>query len=330
MLNPIPEQHLFEILKTHYGIDAQSIQLLSLGADMNALIYKVKTKHNSYFIKVIQGKDDEAHLAVIRYLHHSNVKEIIFPIFSTDGQLLKQFNTFKIIVYPFIEGQNGFMQKLTKRQWIELGKTLKNIHTLSLPAPIQKQLRKETFSPKWREIVKTLDLQIVCNTSDNKVTSEFKNFYKSNLNIISRLVNSAEELCKKIHLDTGDYVLCHSDIHAGNILLTLDGSFYIIDWDDPMMAPKERDLMFIGGGVGNVWNSPEEVNYFYEGYGKVNIDRTTLTYYRHERIIEDIALYGLDILSSTTSDQSKLTSFNHFISMFEPNGVIDIAFSEIS
>ena len=24
------------------------------------------------------------------------------------------------------------------------------------------------------------------------------------------------------------------------------------------MAPKERDLMFIGGGVANVWNHPSE------------------------------------------------------------------------
>lgn len=33
----------------------------------------------------------------------------------------------------------------------------------------------------------------------------------------------------------------------------------IVDWDEPIMAPKERDLMFIGGGVANVWNDPSEI-----------------------------------------------------------------------
>ena len=34
---------------------------------------------------------------------------------------------------------------------------------------------------------------------------------------------------------------------------------YIVDWDEPIMAPKERDLMFIGGGVANVWNKPRKL-----------------------------------------------------------------------
>lgn len=31
------------------------------------------------------------------------------------------------------------------------------------------------------------------------------------------------------------------------------------------MAPKERNLMFIGGGVANVWNNPREEKFFYKG-----------------------------------------------------------------
>jgi hypothetical protein len=42
--------------------------------------------------------------------------------------------------------------------------------------------------------------------------------------------------------------LCHSDIHAGNILIDVNDDFYIVDWDNPILAPKEHDLMFIGGG----------------------------------------------------------------------------------
>lgn len=263
---------------------------------------------------------------VIQLLHDSHVKEIIFPVSSVDGKLIKQFNALQMIVYPFIEGFDGFQQVLTKNQWIKLGKTLKQIHTLTIPLALRKSLRTETYSPKWREIVKSLYSLIESNTSTNKMTVAFKSYYLNQFDSINRLVNSAEALVKQIQFNAQDYVLCHADVHAGNILMTSDESFYIIDWDDPMMAPKERDLMFIGGGVGNVWNLSAEVAYFYEGYGEVLIDKTILSYYRHERIIEDIALYGLDLLSSNQSDQSKRVSLEHFKSMFERNGVVDIAF----
>lgn len=326
MQKPIPEQQIIEILKATYGIEAQSAQLLPLGADMNAWVYKVDTNSNPYFLKIKRDNHEKTNLAVIAFLHDLGIKEIIYPLASIDGKLLKQFDHFKMIVYPFIESQNGFEQPLTKSQWIALGKTLKKIHTVLVPLSIQKQLRKETYSSKWREIVKSLSFQIEHDTSNNNITVDFKNYYKTNFNAISRLVISAETLCKEIRPNSNN-VLCHSDIHAGNILITSEGSFYIVDWDDPVMAPKERDLMFIGGGVGNVWNVSNEVGYFYEGYGQIDIDKTILSYYRHERIIEDIAWYGQDILSDNQNDQAKQESFNLFKSLFESKGVIDIAFS---
>jgi spectinomycin phosphotransferase len=81
-------------------------------------------------------------------------------------------------------------------------------------------------------------------------------------------------------------VLCHSDIHAGNLLLTSDGDLYIVDWDNPILALKERDLMFIGGGVAGIWNKAREEALFYQGYGSSDINLIALTYYRYERIIQ--------------------------------------------
>lgn len=153
MLKPIQEQRIIELLKANYAIEAQSAQFLQVGADMNALVYKIDAKSNSYFLKIKDSNHEEINLAVIRFLHDSDIKEVIFPITSMDGKLIKQLEDFKMIAYPFINGQNGFEKKLTRNQWIELGKTLKKIHTLSIPLTIQKQLRKEDFSPKWREIV---------------------------------------------------------------------------------------------------------------------------------------------------------------------------------
>jgi len=145
--------------------------------------------------------------------------------------------------------------------------------------------------------------------------------------VISRIVNSAAVLAKKIKPDKERYVLCHSDIHAGNVLIAKDESLYIVDWDDPMFAPKEKDLMFIGGGIGNVWNHPDEIDYFYEGYGDINLDLNMLSYYRFERIVEDIALFGQDLLAKDHDDASRLQMFQHFKAMFTPKGVIEMAFS---
>ena len=141
---------------------------------------------------------------------------------------------------------------------------------------------------------------------------------------IHRLVDRAEQLGKQIQEQLPEFVLCHSDIHGGNVLMDGNDIIYMVDWDDPIMAPKERDLMFIGGGVANIWNRPHEEKYFYKGYGKTEINRTILAYYRHERIVEDIALYGQQLL--LTSVGNRIESYKHFIAQFEPQGVVDIAF----
>ncbi|MFO2485601.1 aminoglycoside O-phosphotransferase APH(9)-Ia [Legionella pneumophila serogroup 9] len=325
--NNITDQHLIALLKVYYGIDIHTVQLIVGGADMNAFGYKADSESNSYFVKLKYGHHDEINLSIIRLLHDSGIKEIIFPIYTRDTKLFQQIDHFKIIVYPFIDAPNGFTQNLTEKQWQQLGKVLRQIHETSVPTAIQQGLRKETYSPKWREMVRSFYNKIGFDDSDDQITADFKSFFNQKIDSIHRLVDSSEELSKKIQLDLDKYVLCHSDVHAGNVLVVNEGSIFIIDWDEPMLAPKERDLMFIGGGIGNVWNKPHEIDYFYEGYGKTNVDKIILSYYRHERIVEDIAVYGQDLLSRDQNNESRLESFKHFKSMFDPNDVVEIAFS---
>ncbi|HAT3884546.1 TPA: aminoglycoside O-phosphotransferase APH(9)-Ia [Legionella pneumophila] len=325
--NNITDQHLIALLKVYYGIDIHTVQLIVGGADMNAFGYKADSESNSYFVKLKYGHHDEINLSIIRLLHDSGIKEIIFPIYTRDTKLFQQIDHFKIIVYPFINAPNGFTQNLTEKQWHQLGKVLRQIHETSVPTAIQQRLRKETYSPKWREMVRSFYNKIGFDDSDDQITTDFKTFFNQKIDSIHRLVDSSEELSKKIQLDLDKYVLCHSDVHAGNVLVVNEGSIFIIDWDEPMLAPKERDLMFIGGGIGNVWTKPHEIDYFYEGYGKTNVDKIILSYYRHERIVEDIAVYGQDLLSRDQNNESRLESFKHFKSMFDPNDVVEIAFS---
>ncbi len=92
-----------------------------------------------------------------------------------------------------------------------------------------------------------------------------------------------------------------------------------------MMAPKERDLMFIGAGVANVWNNPQEVDYFYEGYGPCKVNPILLAYYRFERIVQDIAEFLEELVFNIDTSKNPELSYYHFISMFVANGVVEIA-----
>jgi spectinomycin phosphotransferase len=60
---------------------------------------------------------------------------------------------------------------------------------------------------------------------------------------------------------------------------------YIVDWENPILAPKERDLMFIGGGIDHLWKNKQDEAVFYEGYGQTKINMRALAFYRYERVI---------------------------------------------
>ena len=124
-----------------------------------------------------------------------------------------------------------------------------------------------------------------------------------------------------------DYIVCHADIHAGNIFIDTHGTFYLVDWDTLILAPKERDLMYIGGSLMGGWYTPEEEEQlFYQGYGQTEVDPIPLAYYRYERIIEDIAVYceQLFLADAGTDDLAQFVSY--FESDFRPNGVIEVAY----
>ena len=319
-------QCIIDCLNTNYGIAVNTLIFLPIGADMNASVYKAETQGSqSYFVKLKRGHRHDMSIAILALLQASGIEQIIPHIKATDGELTKHINDFTLTVYPFVDGQNGFCYNLTDDQWVALGKVLRQVHEFDVPPPIKDRIRKEIYSDKWREAVRSLEAHIDGRLAGDEPALKLQAFMKENRAVIHRLLDRAESLSQKIQKQSPEFVLCHSDIHGGNVLIDGSGAVYIVDWDDPIMAPKERDLMFIGGGVANSWNNPREEEFFYKGYGKAKINMAILAYYRHERIIEDIAEYGQALLLAPNGDEDRVEMFKQFKGMFEPNGVVDIA-----
>ena len=318
----ISHEQIIRVLKNEYNKDIVSLTLLPMGANPNSVIYKaIDNGNHSYFVKLKLGHDYNVIISFIELLNRAGIEELIIPIKSKQGKSSFYIENTGMIVYPFIQGENGFKQALTEEKWITFGKALKKVHSIKLPIVLQKNIRYETFTSEWRKKVEILlgnldsasltkngrdiDLDFDINNdidedkhnhkendkTKDEYSIEFLDLIKKNRQTIVRILERSTQLAINLQNQTFQFVLCHSDIHAGNILIDKvnqnTGKFYIIDWDHPIMAPKERDLMFIGGGVGNVWNDPNEEIWFYKGYGQTEVNKNLLAYYRNERIIED-------------------------------------------
>jgi spectinomycin phosphotransferase len=317
---------LLQNLADTYGLAVKTIERLNVGADPTASVYKaIDQDQSTYFIKVKKGTQIGLSTIISDFFHTVGIQNIIPCIRTTQGEPCQIIDNLTITVFPYIEGQDGFSTNLQDDQWQELGKTIKQIHTLKLPPSIQDKIPQESYSQKWRQTLELLDELINDLVVPDSVALATTQFINDHLSIIYLLMDHAERLSQGIENHNQDFVLCHADLHAGNIMLDQKGKIFVIDWDQPILAPKERDLMFIGSGIGNVWNKDHEQELFYEGYGPVKINLPLLAYYRIDRILEDIAIYCQLLLQSSNGGLDRKKWYQELAAQFDNNGVVAIA-----
>jgi spectinomycin phosphotransferase len=313
--------HLWEA----YGLQISRVEFLPIG-DISTAKYRIITKQPAaYFLKLRKNLFEEISVVVPQFLHEQGIEQIIPPLKTKDSRLWTNLDGYTCILYPFIEGHNGFEDPLINDQWIELGDALKGIHSLTPPPALLRGVPVETYSPHWREKMEEYLIQVEHNSYEDPVAAQMAAEMRAHRDEIRFAIERAEQLGGILRSQSPERVLCHSDLHAGNLLLEANGTLHIIDWDNPILAPKERDLMFIGGGIGGIWNSAREEGLFYQGYSVKDIHLTALTYYRYERIVEDIVEFSGQILATTEGGADRERSLHKFATPFLPNQVFDIA-----
>ena len=234
---------------------------------------------------------------------------------------------YKTILYPFVTGKDGYQADLADHHWRELGVVLKQIHSTTMPPSMVSQIRREGYSPRERNMVRMVLARIEEEHFDDPIADELAAFMTANSHVVGELVDRAQQLARALQARPPQLIVCHADIHAGNLLIEQSGALYIVDWDEVILAPKERDLMYIGGGLMASGLAPEaEEALFYQGYGDVQLNRSALAYYRYERIVQDIAAYCEQLLSSNEGGDDREQSLRAVKSNFSPGGTIEIAY----
>jgi spectinomycin phosphotransferase len=295
-------------------------------------VYRVtSTDGDIYFLKLRRGAHNHLGAVIPAFLARENVAPVIAPIPTLSAQLHSAVKPFVVTLYRFVEGADGYAVDPTPAQWATLGRALRNLHTVTLPARLRAALPYESYSPTYRRRVKRLQAHLTSRLLDDALSAELAALLRHHSASVDQLVEGAARLAARLREQPGDFCLCHGDIHNGNILITgsCDIDMFIVDWDTAVLATKERDLMFVGSGLGRAGRS-DAADLFYAGYGTTAIDPFALAYYRSERIVEDIYAFCTEILAATEDTQDRHQALAFLSSQFESDGLVGIALSSLA
>jgi len=334
MLEPpaLADDLLLACLRDKYGVTAAQLAFLPLGADPDTAVYRLTADDGAvYFVKLRSGAFNDVTVVVPHLLHQRGSKHVIAPLVTSDGCLYALCGAYAVVVHPFVEGRDGSQVELPASQWTALGRALHSLHATEVPVELAQRIGRETFSAMSREQVRAVLRECDVAVADawpwpavDDVAQALAGLLQSERTKVLGLADRAERLAADLAAKELPYVLCHADIHVWNLLVTAEGALYIVDWDTLLFAPKERDLMFVGSGLGG-WQRPEQAAAFYRGYGECAVDADALAYYRCERVVEDIAVYCRELLRSTAGGADRAEQLRQLTSQFAPGSIVDIA-----
>lgn len=330
MLEPpdVPDAQIADCVQTDYGLTVKQIEFLPLGADVNSAVYRViDGRGQAFFLKLRRGLFEPAPVLLPHRLALAGVGHVIAPLVTASGQLWTRLRDYTVTLFPFVNGDSGWGRDLTSQQWSDLGRTLRALHTTNPDQELRRHTPLETYTPRWREQVRGYLRQIDRNAYANadEPARGLAALLVNKRRVVEHLVDRAEELGTILSHQAQEFCLCHGDIHAGNVLIDPDGKLYVVDWDTLVMAPRERDLMFIGAGISPNWRSQQERDWFYAGYGPAEINQTALAYYRIERIVQDIAAFGEQLFDSAEGGDDRQQALRWMTGQFASGDVIEIA-----
>ena len=315
-------------LRGRYDVAVATLTFLPLGSDSASFVYRVDAADGAaFFLKVRAGSGfGVPSLAVPRFLCDRGVPHIVGPLPTATGELWTGVDGFALSLWLFIDGRVGADVGLSGAQWRTLGAAVREIHATVLPPDLAQIVPREAFIPSRRGLIDELEACLSEPSLTDRSQREWAAFWRFRRDVIHRVVQRADDLGRRLRRKSIASVLCHADLHTWNVLVDARQQLWLIDWDETILAPKERDLMFAVGGIGGDSVTPNSTACFLQGYGLAEVDSTALAYYRYAWAVQDIAAYGERVFfMPDLGEASRCDAVDSFKSLFEPGRIVSRA-----
>ncbi|NPV55322.1 MAG: phosphotransferase [Anaerolineae bacterium] len=327
MNDPLCESVLLSTLRENYYLEVVSLVPLDLGEDYYARTFKVvATTGKAYFLKVRSQLADAAALEIPRYLHARGISQALAPLAVQSGERSVRLEGQQFILYPFISAESAAKTGLTPTQWAQLGRAVHAWQHMTLPDRLVRLVERETFSPEQRTLAADYLQRALSGEFDRGAGQPLAAVLRAHQDEITHALERAGALAASLAANPPPFVLCHGDLTPWNILVQHDGKLAIVDWDSPRLAPREYDLMVIGGNLTGRPDDPAAETSFYQGYGRITVDPSALAYFRYERVIADLAAFCREMWQQPSPGAQRLETITTYVaSNFGDNGTLAAA-----
>jgi spectinomycin phosphotransferase len=274
-----------------FGLDVVELSPVAHGADLAAQVWKAATATNTYAVKWSGAGTNTGHQAAA-FLADCGLPGIPEMIRTTEGGLWTFHGKKKrLTITPWIDGVRAADSGLTVEQWTEYGVLLRRVHDAEPPPRLRDALpRHSHIDARVPPVAEKLETRLTTQAPEDELEEELAAVWKQYEDTITNLRTARPPE------PSGPRVICHGDPHLGNVLV--DDHLHLIDWDDVILAPREQDLMFMLGGMGDVGpTTPEHLDAFLTGYGPHPIDHEAVRYYRHVRALEDVITWSDQVIT---------------------------------
>jgi spectinomycin phosphotransferase len=318
-------------LEESFGIRVAALRFLPVGNDAASWAYRVQAAQGSskaasdYFLKVRAGAGAMPGAEVPSRLQRLGVPHVLAPLPTGAGGSHVPVDGFALALFPLLEAAAGAEVGLSPGQWRQLGAAVRRLHAVPT-GELARVVGGEAFRPSRRKRLPELEALLADPAAHDPAAAELAGFWRARRDVIDRLVERADGLGRWLARRRFPRVLCHADLHTWNVLIDAGRRPWIVDWDEAVLAPRERDLMFVVGGIGHGLVRPRDSDRFFEGYGQARIDPRLLAYYRCAWAVQDIAAYGESVLLPPAPDEeTRRAAVADFIQLFQPGNIVDLA-----
>ena len=318
----VRDERLISALGNAYAISVAALEFLPIGNDAAAAVFRVHCEQRAYFFKLRKGRPNLASLTIPHHLRKNGIDSVVAPVLTTSGELFAELGEYSLILYPWIDGESNWGKTLSLWQWRAWGVIMRAIHCTSFSEDLKTLLPQEQFGGRWMSRLENVEREVARTCQPHDIAAQMANLWCLKTAEIEQARERYFSLGSRLEAQAYEHVICHADIHPANIIVDEAGAIHIVDWDEVVLAPKERDLMFfLVDGHPN-----DAVSAFMDGYGDSEVDRIGLAYYRYDWVLQEFCDYGERVfLSSDLSERELQFSMDEYNKLFSAGDVVELA-----